>query len=128
MQDLTPECEPRRAGALIEFLRREIGVDHRLHAPARRVGAPEPLAHALADAARQRTESGFEQTVLVTEVVRNQSGGDTGPLRDLRQRAAHVSDLRQAIDRDLDELLAACLLRQLASRRAIRARIVPARA
>ena len=46
MQHLTPEGEPGGAGALVEFLRREIGVDDRLHAAARRVGQRQTRAHA----------------------------------------------------------------------------------
>ena len=126
VQHLSPEGEPRRPGALIEFLRREVGIDHRLHAAARRTGEPGPLPHALADAPRQCAESGFEQTVLVIEVVRDQSGGDAGPLRDLHQRAADVAELGQAIDRDLDELLPACLFGLVARPRAV-GPIVPAR-
>ena len=59
---------------------------------------------------------GFEQTVLVAEVVRDQPGGDAGPLRDLCQSAADVADFGQAVDRDFDELLAARFLGHLARR------------
>ena len=125
VQDLSPESEPCRPGALIEFLRREVGVDHRLHAAARRAGEPDPLPHALPDAPRQCAEGGFEQAILVVEVMRDQSRRDAGPLRDLRQRAADVPDLGQAVDRDLDELLPARFF--VACSRAVR-RIAPARA
>src|SRR6185437_7851318 len=127
VQNLSPERQPRRAGALIELLRSEVGVNYRLHTPARRAGTPQPLSHALPDAARQSAESSLEQTVLVVEVVRDQSGGNTGALRDLRQGAADVPDVGQAVDRHLDELLPARFLGHLARSCAIR-RIVAARA
>jgi hypothetical protein len=71
---------------------------------ARRAYELEPLPHPLGDAPRQRSEGGFEQALLVAEIMRHQPRGDIGALRDLRQRAADVSHLRQTVDRDFDKL------------------------
>ena len=104
VQHLAPEREPRGAGALVEFLRREIGVDDRLHPCARSACLGEPRAHTHRERARQRPKGRFQQSVLVAEVMRDQSGRDPGTPRDLREGRADVADFGETVDRDLDEL------------------------
>jgi hypothetical protein len=104
MQHLSPECEPRGAGALVELLRGEVGVDDGLHAPARAVGEREAGAHAGREGARQRTKRPRQQAVLVAEVVRHEPRGDARAPRDLRQGGADVADFGETVDGDLDEL------------------------
>jgi hypothetical protein len=60
--------------------------------------------HAIAQPRDERAESSLQQAVLVAEIVGDQPGRDIGSAGDLRQRRADEADLRQAVDRDLDEL------------------------
>ena len=110
MQHLAPEGEPRGAGALVELLRREVDVDDRLHAAARRVGLRQALPHAHRQRARQRAEGRLEQSVLILEVMCDQARGDVGTAGNLRQSGADPAHFGETIDRDLDELYAPRLL------------------
>ena len=116
MQHLAPESEPRAAGALVEFLRRQVGVDDRLDAAARRVRERESRPHALPHASGQGTEARRQQAVLVAKVMRDQPGRNIGATGNLRQRAADVADLRQTVDGDFDQLSPAAFF-QLVPRR-----------
>ena len=104
MQYLAPERQPCGSGTLVEFLRREIGVDDRLHSAARRARQREPRPHPRRECARQGAKGGFEQPVLVVEVMRHESRRDPGAPRDLRESRADVADFGETVDRDLDQL------------------------
>src|SRR5437870_2555701 len=64
----------------------------------------EPRARPPRERARHRPKSRFQQSVLVAEVMRDQSGRDPGTPRDLREGRADVADFGETVDRDLDEL------------------------
>ena len=119
MRHLAPESEPSAAGALVELLGPEIGVDDRLHPAARCRRELEALVDLIGYAPGQGPEGRLQQSVLVPEIVRDQPGGDAGSLGDLSERAADIADLRQAVDRDRDQLPAALLFRLLPPRRRI---------
>ena len=89
LQHLAPEREPRGAGAPVEFLRGEIGIDDGLDPRARGGDIAQARAHLIAHAPRERAEGGVQQTVLVAEIMGHQSGRHSGPAGNLRQRRAH---------------------------------------
>ena len=120
VQHLTPEREPCGPHALVKFFRGEVRIDHRLDAATRGARKIEPRTHSLTEAASQRPESGFEQTVLVAEVMRDQPRRDVGAAGDLRKSAADVSDFGETIDRDFNELPPPNLFQLVARHRAAR--------
>ena len=70
-------------------------------------GACAAAAGLIAHAQGKAPERGFEQPVLVTKVVRDEPRRHAGATRDVRERAADIANLGQAVDRDFDQLPAA---------------------
>ena len=104
MQHLSPEGEPRGAGALVELLRGEVGVDDRLHAPARLCASARRARTRAASERASVRNAARQQAVLVAEVVRHQPRRDARAAGDLRQRGADEADFGETVDGDLDEL------------------------
>ncbi len=111
MQHLPPEGEPDAGGALVELLRRQIGVDQRLHAGTGTGRRAQPRGGGAVEPQRQESQRGFEQPVLVAEIMRHEAGRDAGAAGDLRQRRGVEADLGEGIDGGVDELAAAHLFR-----------------
>jgi hypothetical protein len=110
LQQLAPEREPGIARALVEFLRRQVRVDDRLDAPARRVCQSQVRAYPVVDPPAERAERRLEESVLVAEIVGDEARRDAGAPRDLRERGADEAELGEAVDRNLDQLPAAIFL------------------
>jgi len=71
----------------------------------------EPRPHPHRERARERAKRGFEQSVLVVEVVRHESRRNIGAPRDLCESRADIADFGETVDRDLHQLHPPRLLR-----------------
>ena len=107
---LSPEGEPDRGGAAIEFLWRKVRIDHRVH-PVTRIGdAAQPARSRTPEAGHQVAQGRFEQPVLVAEIMGDEPRRDPGPPGNLAKRAGAESDIGQRFDRGIDQLAAALIL------------------
>ena len=99
---ISPEVLYERTGALPHRINtvyqliadREAGIDDGLNALAWRRRELSPRAHLFGDAPGQGAEGRFQQTVLVAEVMRDQSRRHTCTSGDLRKRRAHIAKFR----------------------------------
>ena len=120
MQHLAPEGEPDARRAPVELLRREVGVDDRLDATARRPRRRKPRRRRPPEPRRHRPQGRLEQTLLVAEIVRDEPWRDAGAPGDVAERAGGKAHVGEGIDRRLDQLPAPDLLRCRPARRPLR--------
>ena len=88
---------------------RQAAVDHRLHPLARRLGIQHAHADGLGMTEGQSAEGGFQQTVLVLEVMRDEPGGNARAPGDPGQCRACKTGFGEAVDGHLDQLEAAAV-------------------
>ncbi|PAV66920.1 hypothetical protein WR25_22140 [Diploscapter pachys] len=108
--DVSPKGQPDLAGRAVEFLGRQVRVDHCLQTFARPLRLRETQAQPCAEARQQQAERRLQQPFLVAEIMRHQSRRHARAPRDLDQRRADEPHFGQAVDRHFDKLSGAAIV------------------
>ena len=106
VQDATPTRQPGVRRPWVEFLRREVSIHDREDTRPRIFRLTRLLAHGGMHSSSERAKGSLQKAILVAEVMGDQSNRYTSATGYLRQCSSCQPAFRQAVDGDVNQLLA----------------------